>query len=189
MTPALDHVFDEVRGAWRFRWVALITAFIVALIGWAVVFALPDRYEADARVFVDTRTALKPALQGLTIDQNVDAQINYVRQSLAGRSAIGADCQGDRRSAADGDRRAGARQDPHRLERSHRPRRFQRRHSRRRAQYGGHDLQLPLYRWRPSAQPARGRVLAEHLRGADFGRQARRLRTCAAISRDADQGL
>ncbi len=82
MTPAFDHVFDEVRGAWRFRWVALITAFIVALIGWAVVFALPDRYEADARVFVDTRTALRPALQGLTIDQNVDAQINYVRQSL-----------------------------------------------------------------------------------------------------------
>ena len=82
MTPALDHVFDEVRGAWRFRWYALIAAFAVALIGWAVVFALPDRYEADARVFVDTRTALKPALQGLTIDQNVDAQINYVRQSL-----------------------------------------------------------------------------------------------------------
>jgi polysaccharide chain length determinant protein (PEP-CTERM system associated) len=82
MTPALDHVFDEVRGAWRFRWVALIAAFVVALIGWAVVFALPDKYEADARVFVDTRTALKPALQGLTIDQNVDAQINYVRQSL-----------------------------------------------------------------------------------------------------------
>jgi polysaccharide chain length determinant protein (PEP-CTERM system associated) len=82
MTPALDHVFDEVRGAWRFRWYALITAFIVALIGWAVVFALPDRYEAEARVFVDTRTGLKPALQGLTIDQNVDSQINYVRQSL-----------------------------------------------------------------------------------------------------------
>src|ERR1700743_579733 len=82
MTPALDHIFDEVRGAWRFRWYALIVAFVVALIGWAVVFALPDRYEADARVFVDTRTALRPALQGLTIDQNVDAQINYVRQSL-----------------------------------------------------------------------------------------------------------
>jgi polysaccharide chain length determinant protein (PEP-CTERM system associated) len=82
MTPAFDHVFDEVRGAWRFRWIALTTAIVIALIGWTVVFALPDRYEADARVFVDTRTALKPALQGLTIDQNVDAQINYVRQSL-----------------------------------------------------------------------------------------------------------
>ena len=54
----------------------------LALVGWVVVFALPDRYAAEARVFVDTRTALKPALQGLTTDQNVDAQINFVHQSL-----------------------------------------------------------------------------------------------------------
>jgi polysaccharide chain length determinant protein (PEP-CTERM system associated) len=78
----LDQVLDQVRSAWRFRWPALAVAFVVALIGWIVVFALPDQYAADARVFVDTRTALKPALQGLTTDQNVDAQINYVRQSL-----------------------------------------------------------------------------------------------------------
>jgi protein tyrosine kinase modulator len=82
MTPTLDHAFDEVRGAWRFRWIAFAVAIVVAVIGWTIVFALPDRYAADARVFVDTRTALKPALQGLTTDQNVDAQINYVRQSL-----------------------------------------------------------------------------------------------------------
>jgi polysaccharide chain length determinant protein (PEP-CTERM system associated) len=55
---------------------------LFALIGWTVVLSLPDRYEAYAQVFVDTRTALKPALQGLTVEQSVDAQINYVRQSL-----------------------------------------------------------------------------------------------------------
>ncbi len=82
MKQELDQVLDEVRSAWRFRWLGVIAAFIVAIVGWCVVFTLPDRYEADARVFVDTRTALKPALQGLTTDQNVDAQINYVRQSL-----------------------------------------------------------------------------------------------------------
>jgi len=47
-----------------------------------VVFALPDAFEANARVFVDTRTALKPALQGLAVEQDVNAQLNYVRQSL-----------------------------------------------------------------------------------------------------------
>jgi polysaccharide chain length determinant protein (PEP-CTERM system associated) len=82
MKQELDRVLDEVLSAWRFRWIALSAAFAAAVIGWSVVFTLPDRYEADARVFVDTRTALKPALQGLTTDQNVDAQINYVRQSL-----------------------------------------------------------------------------------------------------------
>src|SRR5271166_586657 len=82
MTPAIEQFFDDVRGSWRFRWYALATAFGLALLGWIVVLALPDRYEAYAQVFVDTRTALKPALQGLTVDQNVDAQINYVRESL-----------------------------------------------------------------------------------------------------------
>lgn len=82
MKKELDSLLDEVRSAWRFRWIGMAAAGVIALVGWFVVFALPDRYAADARVFVDTRTALKPALQGLTTDQSVDAQINYVRQSL-----------------------------------------------------------------------------------------------------------
>src|SRR5216684_4469416 len=82
MKQELDRVLDEVRSAWRFRWFGAAAAFGVAIIGWSIVFALPDRYAADARVFVYTRTVLKPALQGLPTNQNVDAQINYVRQSL-----------------------------------------------------------------------------------------------------------
>ena len=104
-----------MRSAWRFRWWGLSAAFVVALIGWAVVFALPDRYEADARVFVDTRTALKPALQGLTIDQNVDAQINYVRQSLLEGPQLERIAKDTGVLDPDGDGRAGARQDPDRL--------------------------------------------------------------------------
>ena len=82
MKHELDRILDEVRSAWRFRWLGMAAACVVALVGWSLVFALPDRYAADARIFVDTRTALKPALQGLTTDQSVDAQINFVRQSL-----------------------------------------------------------------------------------------------------------
>jgi polysaccharide chain length determinant protein (PEP-CTERM system associated) len=82
MTPALEQAFDELRSAWRFRWIAFAIAFLLSVVGWVVVFALPDQYAAFARVFVDTRTALKPMLQGLTVDQGVDSQINYVRQSL-----------------------------------------------------------------------------------------------------------
>src|SRR5258706_13553339 len=82
MKQELDRVLEEVYSAWRFRWMALTAACIVCVIGWSIVFMLPDRYAADARIFVDTRTALKPALKGLTTDKNVDAQLNYVRQAL-----------------------------------------------------------------------------------------------------------
>ena len=78
----IDQVLEEVRSAWRFRWLALGVAGAVALVGWLGVFALQDHYQASAKVFVDTRTALKPVLQGLTVGQDVDAQLNYVRQAL-----------------------------------------------------------------------------------------------------------
>lgn len=82
MNPVVADVMDELCGAWRFRWYALATSAVIALAGWMIVFALRDRYEAVASVFVDTRTPLKPVLQGLTVEQDVDAQLNFVRQSL-----------------------------------------------------------------------------------------------------------
>ena len=82
MMTKLDPFFDQLRGAWRFRWMALLAALAVAIVGWLIVFGLPDRYEAQAEVMVDTRTVLKPVLQGLATNQDVNAQLNYVREAL-----------------------------------------------------------------------------------------------------------
>ena len=77
-----DKLLDEIRGTWRYRWLAFGIASLVALTGWALVFTLPDRYEARAWVMVDTRTALKPALDGLATQQDVGVELSYVRESL-----------------------------------------------------------------------------------------------------------
>lgn len=82
MNPSLQQFFDQLISAWRFRWPAVGTAIVAALVGWGIVFALPDRYQAETQVLVDSRTALKPALQGLTNDQDVGVQLSYVQQSL-----------------------------------------------------------------------------------------------------------
>jgi len=82
MNPVIEQLNDEIRSTWRFRWQAFGLATVIAILGWTIVFALPDQYEATARVFVDTRTALKPVLQSLALEQNVTGQLNYVRQSL-----------------------------------------------------------------------------------------------------------
>jgi polysaccharide chain length determinant protein (PEP-CTERM system associated) len=82
MQEILDQIIDGIRGSWRFRRYALLTAWIIAPIGWAVVFLLPDVYQANSRVFVDTKTALKPVLENLVLDQDVNAQLNLVRQAL-----------------------------------------------------------------------------------------------------------
>jgi polysaccharide chain length determinant protein (PEP-CTERM system associated) len=82
VNPLINEVWDQVTGSWRFRWLALAVAAALAVAGWLVVFSLQDRYEAWTGVFVDTRTPLRPALQGLTVEQDVDAELNFVRQSL-----------------------------------------------------------------------------------------------------------
>jgi polysaccharide chain length determinant protein (PEP-CTERM system associated) len=82
MNQLVEHVVEELRSAWRFRWVAFGVSVAVAVAGWLVVFSLPDRFESSARVFVDTRTALKPVIKDLSIEQDTNAQLNFVRQSL-----------------------------------------------------------------------------------------------------------
>jgi polysaccharide chain length determinant protein (PEP-CTERM system associated) len=80
--PRWQQILDDTRGVWRFRWYAVATAAGLALAGWLVVFALPDRYGARTVVLVDPRTAFAPALQGLAVEQDVGVQLNYVRESL-----------------------------------------------------------------------------------------------------------
>jgi polysaccharide chain length determinant protein (PEP-CTERM system associated) len=88
MHQFLDRLIDEVRGAWRFRWVAIILAWVVAVAGWLVVFAMPDVYEASAKVYVDTRSILKPLLDKLTVQTDVDSQLRLVRQAMLGRPQL-----------------------------------------------------------------------------------------------------
>jgi polysaccharide chain length determinant protein (PEP-CTERM system associated) len=82
VNPYFDKLLDELTGTWRYRWLALGIASACALAGWLLVFMLPDRYEARASVLLDTRTALKPALDGLATQQDVGVQLSYVREAL-----------------------------------------------------------------------------------------------------------
>lgn len=82
MQDVLKLVMEEARAMWRFRWRALAAAWAFCVLGWLVVLILPDHYEATARVFVDPSTALRPVIQGLAVEQDVNAELNFVRQSL-----------------------------------------------------------------------------------------------------------
>jgi polysaccharide chain length determinant protein (PEP-CTERM system associated) len=84
MNEIIDQVQGILRGVWRFRWIALGLAWVLCLLAWPVVLILPDKYEASSRVFVDPRTALKPVIEGLAIEQDLDTELNLVRQSLLG---------------------------------------------------------------------------------------------------------
>ncbi len=93
MSPILSQIWDEVSSAWRYRWYGLALAAVIALVGWLAIFALQDRYEAAASMFVDTRnTSLKPVLQGSTVEQDIETELNFVRQSLLAGPGVAARC-------------------------------------------------------------------------------------------------
>jgi polysaccharide chain length determinant protein (PEP-CTERM system associated) len=84
----LNRVLDELRGAWRFRWIGIGVAWVLCIAGWAYVSTIPNTYEASARVYVDTRGILRPLLQGLAINPDVASGLDLVRQALLSRPQI-----------------------------------------------------------------------------------------------------
>ncbi len=84
MRHTLDLILEQIRGAWRFRRTAMVVAWVVCVLGWLVVLAIPDTYSAHARVYVDTRTRLNQVTAGIAVDSNIASQAEEVRQALLG---------------------------------------------------------------------------------------------------------
>ncbi|MBI3347409.1 MAG: chain length-determining protein [Burkholderiales bacterium] len=77
-----------VRRMWKYRWVGLIVAWVTGLVGAVVVFVLPDRYEASARIYVDTQSILKPLMSGLAVQPNVEQQVTMLSRTLISRPNV-----------------------------------------------------------------------------------------------------
>src|SRR5512138_3809094 len=88
MDEYLQQLVTALRGKWRRRWIGLAVAWATAVIGAVILLRIPDRYEATARVYVDTQTVLKPLMAGLTVQPNVDEQITMLARTLIARPNI-----------------------------------------------------------------------------------------------------
>ena len=84
MNAALEFILEQIRGVWRFRWTAMLVAWIVCLVGWLVVLAMPDTYSSWARVYVDTRTRLSQVTTGIGLESNIASEVEAVREALLG---------------------------------------------------------------------------------------------------------
>jgi polysaccharide chain length determinant protein (PEP-CTERM system associated) len=88
MQEFLQQAAVTLRGIWKFRWQGLLVAWIAAVLGVAVVWRIPDRYEAAARIYVDTDSILKPLMSGLAVQPNLDQQIGMLSRTLISRPNI-----------------------------------------------------------------------------------------------------
>lgn len=76
------------RSIWRHRWMAVAVAWIAAALGALIVWFVPERYEARARIYVDTQTVLKPLMAGLAFQPDIDQQVRMLGRTLISRPNV-----------------------------------------------------------------------------------------------------
>ena len=85
MREIFEQILAYLRGIWRYRWFMMLVIWVVCIVGWGVVYQLPDKYKSSARVHVDTQSMLAPLLRGLTISTNAGQRVQLVTRTLLSR--------------------------------------------------------------------------------------------------------
>ena len=88
MEELLGQIVSVAKGMWRHRWPALAVSWFIAVVGIVVVLAVPDKYEASARIFVDTQSILKPLMSGLAVQPNIEQQVTMLSRTLISRPNV-----------------------------------------------------------------------------------------------------
>lgn len=85
MDELISQLTTVAKGMWKHRWLGLLVAWFATAIGSVVVLSVPDKYEATARIFVDTQSILKPLMSGMAVQPNVDQQVVMLSRTLISR--------------------------------------------------------------------------------------------------------
>lgn len=88
MDELISQMSTAAKGMWKHRWLGMLVAWLVTAIGSVVVLSVPDKYEASARIFVDTQSILKPLMSGLAVQPNVDQQVVMLSRTLISRPNV-----------------------------------------------------------------------------------------------------
>jgi polysaccharide chain length determinant protein (PEP-CTERM system associated) len=88
MSPALSQLRDTLPALWKYRWAGLVTMMVSGIAGAIAIMQLPAKYEATARVYVDTQSILKPLMAGLAVQPNLDQQVQMMARTLVSRPNI-----------------------------------------------------------------------------------------------------
>lgn len=77
-----------LRAMWRHRWLGLAVAWVVGILGAIGVMYVPDKYEASARIYVDTQSILAPLMAGLAVQPNIEQQVTMLSRTLISRPNV-----------------------------------------------------------------------------------------------------
>lgn len=88
MDDLLRHAKLLLRGMWLYRRLGVAAAWLLGLVAAVVILIIPDKYEASARIYVDTNSILKPLLAGIAVQPNAEQQIAVLSRTLISRPNV-----------------------------------------------------------------------------------------------------
>lgn len=88
MDELIRQALTVLKGMWKHKWIGLVTAWGIGTVATVVVLRIPDKYEASARIYVDTQSILKPLMSGLAVEPNLDQQIRILSRTLISRPNV-----------------------------------------------------------------------------------------------------
>lgn len=88
MIDLIEKAASTGRELWRARWLGLYVAWGIAALFVALVLVMKDRYEATARIYIDTQTVLKPLMAGMAVQPDVEQQIRMLARTLISRPNV-----------------------------------------------------------------------------------------------------
>ena len=88
MHAQINEIYAYLHGLWRYRWSSLLIAWIVGVLGWLVIYALPNQYVAKTAVHIDTSSIMKPLLKGLAVETDPAEQLQVMTRVLLSRDNL-----------------------------------------------------------------------------------------------------
>jgi len=88
MKDFLDKAWTILCGIWRYRWASMLVAWVVAIFGWYQISNIPNVYQTEAKIYVDTETVLKPLMHGLTIDTGINQRLRLLSRTIMSRPQL-----------------------------------------------------------------------------------------------------
>lgn len=88
MIEQIAQIYGYLHGMWRYRWQALIIAWVIAALGWMFVLSLPDNFSAKAVVYIDTTSIMKPLLKGLAPETDSNDELKIMSRMLLSRENL-----------------------------------------------------------------------------------------------------
>lgn len=82
MQDQLSEILFYVKGTLKYKWLIIITAWLISVAGWVFVSTMPDQYQSEAKVSVDSGTMLRPLLRGMAIQSNTRGLVRVMRQLM-----------------------------------------------------------------------------------------------------------